>query len=158
MRSGMHDAVVCKQCGGTMVEEGYDLPLCGTCRTALSCRPFPVWIGVTAGIVVLVFVFALTRLPDSLRAGSAYEKGQVAVASGNYPTAVREFARVAKLYPNSAEVRARLAIAYGRSGDRRGFVSTVDTLQDQELPERLVDEIEQIGNELGLTSFITATP
>src|SRR5437870_13256144 len=87
----MQETDVCKNCGRSPVERGYQVPLCPPCRTLLCKRPLPAWIYGVSVVVALALLFALARFPASVKAGIAFERGRRAERAGNYRSAMAEY-------------------------------------------------------------------
>lgn len=114
-KNDINAEIPCKNCGSSLVEEGYELALCQECRDLLSKRPIPVWIRVFFGIVTIILIFTLIKLPSSIRAGIAFERGVKADKSRKCVSAMNEYEKVIEVFPDSTLVLARLGIDYYRN-------------------------------------------
>jgi Flp pilus assembly protein TadD, contains TPR repeats len=94
----------------------HEMSLCGECRDLLSKRPFPRWIKIVSGILLLIMIFSLIQFPSAIKAGIEYEKGIEAENSKKYITAMNHFKNASVKYPDSTSVQARLFIAYCYNG------------------------------------------
>ncbi|NIM04842.1 MAG: hypothetical protein GTO55_02740 [Armatimonadetes bacterium] len=140
----MEERTVCEMCDNPPEDEGYELPLCANCRDELSRCPFPLWVKLISGLVLLLVLIAFVNFPSSLRAAAAFERGNKAKSKGNYPTAILEYERALARFPDSTVTMAPLAAACGWDGDLRKFAYYLEKLDGREIRADLADEIEEI--------------
>ena len=119
----------CAQCGFPVIEEGYPTPLCATCRKAFVRFPIPNGIKIFGGVIVLVLVFAMIKVPKSLSAGIHLERGKDAIDHARYATAEKEFQQVVRQAPKYTEGEEYLALASFYNGDLSTFFQTVEHLE-----------------------------
>lgn len=105
------DDTVCKNCGTTLVVEGYSIPLCNECRERFTKYPIPAKIKVFAVIILAIMTFSLVSFPDSLNAGIAYERGLRAEGEKRFITAAKEYQKVVDIFPNSFIACGKLFVA-----------------------------------------------
>ena len=107
----------CKVCGA-QPQEGFPIPLCSDCRTKLARRPIPIGIKVAGAVVGLLIIFALTRIPASMAASAAFERGLAAEKKGDFATAEKQYQKSVAVFRNSDRVHGRLFVASLKAGDR----------------------------------------
>ena len=144
----METSAVCKNCGNTALESGYELPLCSNCRDTLSRRPLPTWIKLTSAGVAFVLLFAFAKFPVALKAGIALERGRRAEGAKNYSTAVNEYEKVAHRYPGSTLAVARLGIVYYRGGRLPEALATLNRLAGRQTSKELAGEVNSVIREM----------
>jgi hypothetical protein len=134
------EAQKCQACGAEP-EPGFPLPLCVNCRSQLARRPIPIGIKLAGAAIALLLVFALTRIPSSISAAVAFERGQIAEHKLQFAAAENEYQKTVIWYPKSELAHARLFIAAFRAKDggiaRREF----EFLRDRKMDLKLVGEI-----------------
>lgn len=144
----MNDPAACAKCGKPAEAGAYKLPLCSGCRDAMSQRPFPKWIRIGFGLIVLAFLGATTQLQGSLAAGIAFARGQRAEATKDFATAVAEYRRVVQRFPDSTLALGRLGIVYYRAGDLREAATVFRRLAGRKASKELVREVNQVIAEM----------
>jgi tetratricopeptide (TPR) repeat protein len=97
---------------------------------------------------VIVFVYAVAKMPASLLASIAFERGQRAEAAGNFQTAATEYAKVVEKFPDSTSAVARLGIAQYRAGNRDAAIQTLGSLSGRQAPKELTNEINAVLAEM----------
>ena len=107
----------CKVCGA-QPQEGFPIPLCSDCRTKLARRPIPIGIKVAGAIVGLLIIFALTRIPTSMAATVAFERGLAADKRGDFAAAEKAYQKCVAVFRNSDRVHGRLFVASFKAGRR----------------------------------------
>ena len=144
----MVEAAVCEQCQKPAEGGGFPLPLCAGCRDTLSHRPYPGWVWASGAVILLVFLIALNRFPDTLMAGVAFAQGEKAEAAKEYPRAVAEYKKVVERFPDSTLALARLGIAHYPAGQREEAAAVFRRLRGRKASKDLVREINQAIGEM----------
>jgi hypothetical protein len=139
---------VCRVCNHAEPQQGYQVPICHSCRTTLVKRPFPLWVIGTAAAAAILLLVSFTRFPSSVQAGVAYERGKHDEEKRDYTAAIVEYRKVVARFPSSLDAQARLGIAEYRSGDIGGALGTLEKLEGKEIGKELTAEVEGIFNEL----------
>src|SRR5436305_11145102 len=101
----------CVACGNSQTLEEHPTRLCADCRQKFINYPFPKWIWLFGGGVLVIVIISLFTLPRNLAIGIALEKGKKAAHDHNYVTAEREFKKVVAKVPTYTEGNAQLMIA-----------------------------------------------
>jgi hypothetical protein len=130
----------CKVCGAEP-EPGFPLPLCSNCRTKLARRPIPIGIKLAGALVGLLIIFALTRIPTSMSAAVAFERGLAAEKRGDFAGAEKQYQKSAAAFQKSDRVHGRLFVASYRAGDRAVARQEFDFLKGREIDSALAREI-----------------
>lgn len=139
------ESTVCKNCNDPKIEQGYSFPLCGNCRKMFSKQPLPIWIKGFFGLTMIILAIALLKFPERLEAAVFFEKGLQAEQSRRYLSAVRNYQKVLKTYPDSAPVLARLGISYFQSNQIQESAETLMKLSGRNLSnQELVAEVNYI--------------
>jgi tetratricopeptide (TPR) repeat protein len=148
----------CAQCGHPVIEEGHATPLCTDCRRAFIRFPIPKAIKVFAGVLVLVLLFAMVKVPQNLSAGVHLKRGKKAMRQSNYFTAQNEFEKVRKAVPGYTGIEEYLAIASFYNQDMKTFFEVADHLggkkvEDEDLYGELNRLMEKSANYVPPDSF-----
>lgn len=130
----------CKACGAEP-ESGFPLPLCSDCRTKLARRPIPIGIKLAGALVGLLILFALTRIPTSMSAAVAFERGLAAEKRGDFAAAEEAYQKSAAVFQKSDRVHARLFIASFKAGDKTVAREEFNFLRGHEIDSGLAREI-----------------
>lgn len=141
------DPSVCVSCGGC-AEPGRSIALCAACRARMSSMPLPVWIKLSAVVLVIPFLLALARFPSALAAGIAFERGQRAEAAGAYAVAVDEYTEVTQRFPSSTLAIARKGIAAFHAGQYQVAAEAFDAILGRETPSDIVSEVNAVIDQM----------
>jgi hypothetical protein len=133
----------CQACGAAP-EPGFPIPLCAKCRSQLARRPIPIGIKLAGVAIALLLVLAVTRIPSSISAAVAFERGQSAEQKLQFASAEREYQKTVVAYPKSELAHARLFIAAFRAKDGGVVRREFEFLRDRKLDLKLVGEIHAL--------------
>jgi hypothetical protein len=89
-------------------------------------------------------VLAVTRIPSSISAAVAFERGQSAEQKLQFASAEREYQKTVVAYPKSELAHARLFIAAFRAKDGGVVRREFEFLRDRKLDLKLVGEIHAL--------------
>jgi hypothetical protein len=104
----------CQACGAAP-EPGFPIPLCAKCRSQLARRPIPIGIKLAGVAIALLLVLAVTRIPSSISAAVAFERGQSAEQKLQFASAEHEYQKTVVAYPSpSSPTRAYLSLPFER--------------------------------------------
>lgn len=78
----------------------------------MAKKPVPVWIKISVVFAAVVLISAIAIFPSVLKAAIYYERGREAQQEGKHSTAIKEYEKAQKLFPDSEAILARLAISY----------------------------------------------
>ncbi|MDP4263464.1 MAG: hypothetical protein Q8941_13135 [Bacteroidota bacterium] len=132
----------CANCGHPIVEQGHPTQLCADCRAKFIHYPIPGGIKIFAGVIGVVLIFAMFKVPGNFSAGIHYQRGKEAIKKSNYNTAEKELSKVIKKIPGFVSAKEYLAIASFHNQDMESFVKMVGELQGQKVEdESLYNEI-----------------
>ena len=106
------DEMVCKNCGSIHIEQEYNLPLCKDCRDLYVNRAVPGWVKGFFLIILIGLIISLVHLPDSLNAAIAFKRGKLAEQNRMIVTAIKEYKKAEKIYPESMQLIESLSINY----------------------------------------------
>lgn len=140
--------LLCKSCRVRLPEPGYDYRLCPECRRTMINRPYPSWVKAFLVIVLLLVVVASYNLPSALQAAFSFRMAKKAEANRDYPTAIAQYQKILAAYPQSQKHQARLAICYLKTNDTKKAVPLVKGLDDNKLPDAMIEEINSLIDQL----------
>jgi hypothetical protein len=119
--------------------------------SAADLRPVPVRpptipIGIKiAGVVVaFLLVIAVSRIPASLSAAVAFERGRQAESKLEFTEAEREYQKAESAFRGSDLIHARLFITAFRARDGGTVRREFEFLRDRKLDSKLVGEIHAL--------------
>ena len=95
----------CRSCGA---EPEFASPLCADCRTKLAQQPIPVGIKLAGIVIALLLLLALTRIPSSLSAAIAFERGERSEQKLQFAVAENEYHKSVLTFPRSDLAHTRL--------------------------------------------------
>lgn len=102
------DPTICATCGldggGSEMEQIAGLPICSGCRPLIMNRPFPVWIKVSALVLVLLVVFSFVTNWRFVQANSDMGKIDSAMTEGDARGVADLFASAATHVPEVADL------------------------------------------------------
>jgi hypothetical protein len=130
----------CKACGAEP-EPGFPLPLCANCRTKLARRPIPIGIKLAGALVGLLIIFALTRIPTSMSAAVAFERGLAAEKRGDFADAEKQYQKSAAVFQKSDRVHGRLFVASFKAGDEAVAREEFDFFKGRQIDSGIAREI-----------------
>ncbi|BCN31819.1 tetratricopeptide repeat protein [Anaeromicropila herbilytica] len=134
----------CENCGNPKIEAGYEMKLCKECREKLYRKPYPILIKLLGVAIVAVVIIALIHFPSSLNAGIAYERGLQAESEGKYVTAMKEYKKVVKRFPDSTIALASLFVTSYQNGEIDDLNALYDKLEGEEITDdSLVDKVNR---------------
>jgi tetratricopeptide (TPR) repeat protein len=102
----------CINCHIPDFEEGYEVKLCSSCRNQLVSLRIPLWIRIFSGIVIVLVLLGLVRMPSQVQSVIHKEKGDKAFEARKFWTAAKEYEQVATDYPDNVEINSKRLIAY----------------------------------------------
>ena len=130
----------CKACGAEP-EPGFPLPLCSNCRTNLARRPIPLGIKLAGALVGLLIIFALTRIPTSMAAAVAFERGLAAEKRGDFAGAEKQYQKSAAVFQKSDRVHGRLFVVSFKAGDKPVAREEFNLLKGRQIDSGIAREI-----------------
>ncbi len=128
-------AKVCFDCGNPDIVKDVPNALCTECRNAAIKFPIPVWVKLFGGGILLLVLFSLINLPQSLTLGSNLEKGIAAEEQQKFVTAQRYFMQVIKLDSNNTEANEHLMVAAYYNYDLANFLKAGNRIGNKTLDE-----------------------
>ena len=138
----------CQSCGDPVIEEGYSMDLCKSCRTTLSNRPIPVWIKGFSLFIVVILIIALIQFPSTLSTGISYERGQRFEKQNKYWSAEKEYKEVLNRYPNCTTALCQLFIAQYNNLEYEDAYTSLDKIVGQEVDADTVNTINSISDKM----------
>jgi TolA-binding protein len=96
------------------------------------------------GLIALLTVFAVTRVPSALSASIAFERGQRDERAGQHDQASAEYAKVVERFPESTLAVARLGISQYRAGNLSAAAETFSKLAGRKASTDLTSEVNAI--------------
>lgn len=106
----------CKNCGSSVIEDGYPTRLCPSCRDKLSRRSLPIWTKLFFIIIIGLIIYSFIRFPITMKGSLAYEKGKKAESQKKYVTARNQY-QLANEEFDSTEIEAKIIICKFYCGD-----------------------------------------
>jgi len=131
----------CRSCGA---ESDFAIPLCADCRTKLAQQPIPVGIKLAGIAIALLLLLALTRIPSSLSAAIAFERGERSEQKLQFALAENEYQKSVLAFPRSDLAHTRLFVAAYRARDTGTARHEFEYLRGRRLDAKLVGEISAI--------------
>jgi len=149
----------CASCGHPIIEQGHATALCKECREKFIKFPIPPAIKIFAGLILVIFVFAMIRTPQNLSAGIHYQRAKDDIRQGRYLSAENELNKVVRQIPRFISAKEYLAIASFHNQDFRTFTGVISELQgktveEQELYSEINEMINKFGNYVPSDSFM----
>lgn len=133
----------CAGCGTPVAEPFTHVPLCTSCHTYFQKYPFPKWIKVFGGAVLLVLVFALLQFPRNISTGVHFKRAREAARQHRYVTAQKELQAVVRSEPGFIEARARLMEAAFYNNDFATLSASYGVLQHKTMEASLQADLDQ---------------
>lgn len=133
----------CQSCGGKP-EPGFAIPLCPDCRTKLARRAIPIGIKFAGVAIALLLTFALTRIPLSISAAIAFERGREAEQKHQFAIAENDYKKAVLTFPRSDLAHARLFVAAYRAKDIGTARHEFEYLRGRRVDAKLVGEISAL--------------
>jgi hypothetical protein len=137
------ESVECKACGAES-EPGFAIPLCADCRTKLARRPIPFRIKLVAGVLGILLLAALTRIPSSISAAVAFERGQNDEQKAQFTAAEHKYQQAVQIFPKSDLAHARLFVAAYRARDGAIARHEFEYLRGRRIDAKIVGEINAL--------------
>lgn len=134
----------CINCNHPIIEEGYPNRLCASCRQNFIKFPIPLWIKLFGGAILVVLLFSMVSLPQTIYVGVEFAKGKKALDKHNYVTAQKGFEIVSKKEKKYIEGKGYLMMAAFYNQDFQTFGEMYKELEGTKI------ENEDLYNELGL--------
>lgn len=125
----------CIKCGNPDIVKDAPNALCVECRTSAIKFPIPLWVKLFAGGIVLLLLFSLINLPQSLTLGVVLEKGIHAADENKYVTAQHYFEEAVKLDSDNVEANAHLLIAAYYNNNMLDFLKAGERLSGKNLDD-----------------------
>jgi hypothetical protein len=133
----------CQSCGADP-EQGSAIPLCEDCRTKMAQHPIPIGIKLAGVAIALLLVFALTRIPSSISAAIAFERGRNDEQKLRFAAAENEYEKAVLAFPSSDLAHARLFVAAYRGKDGGIARHEFEYLRGRKLDAKIVGEINAL--------------
>jgi hypothetical protein len=133
----------CRLCGA-MPEPGFTIPLCVECRTRLAQRRIPIGIKIAGVLVGFLLLFSVSRIPASISAAIAFERGRLAESKLQFAKAESEYQKAESAFRGSDLIHARLFIAAFRARDGGTVRREFELLRDRKLDSKLAGEIHAL--------------
>lgn len=109
---------------------------------------FPVWIRVSALIVLATMAYSLITGVSSIRVAVAMERGHRSLVAGKYQEADDQLSQVAKLAHGNVDLTLDLAEAKISDGDLPGAAECLDSLEGQEVTQEEDQRADALGDRL----------
>lgn len=121
----------CVNCDHPFVEPGHPTPLCRECREALIKYPIPRNLWIFAGVITMVMIINLLKLPAYIQQAAHLIRAERAVEEHNYLTAQREAAFVLKEYPEHIAAHSYNLIASAYNFDMDSYALSSAFLENK---------------------------
>lgn len=129
----MDEKKVCAACRSAPVKEGCETALCKNCRDMLVNRPMPLWVKAAFAVMLYILIVAMMQFPSALDAAAAFKRGLKAEESKQYSTAVKEYGKSLKKYPNSPIILGRLFIGHYYNGRYEEAVNALNRIAGKKI-------------------------
>lgn len=130
----------CQSCG-MEPESGFPILLCATCRTNLARQPIPVGIKLAGVAIALLLICALIRIPSSISAAIAFERGERSEQKLQFAAAENEYQKAVFAFPGSDLAHARLFVTAYRAKDAGTARHEFEYLRGRKVDAKIVGEI-----------------
>ncbi|WP_423737345.1 tetratricopeptide repeat protein [Chitinophaga caseinilytica] len=124
-------SVTCSHCGSPHVEHGHASALCPECRQAFINYPIPRWLWIFAGVVAMVLVINLLKLPASIKLAGHLIRAERAVDEHNFLTAQHEADSVLTAFPEHFEAHCYHLIASAYNFDYDAYDRSISFLGEK---------------------------
>jgi hypothetical protein len=135
---------VTEVCKSSAAEPEFAIPLCADSRTKLAQLRIPVGIKLAGIAIALLLLLALIRIPSSLSAAIAFERGERSEQKLQFAVAENEYQRSVLTFPRSDLAHTRLFVAAYRARDTGTARHEFEYLRGRRLDAKLVGEISAI--------------
>lgn len=122
-------------------------------RKMFNGRQVPSWVKAAVFLLIAVLLYSFTVLPSAIKTGIAYERGNKAQREKRHITAIREYEKVVKRYPDFTPVLARLAVSYFYSERINECSRLLERIADREVTGSLAEEVNGIVGKLSVMYF-----
>ena len=110
----------------------------------MARQPIPIGIKLAGVAVVLLLLFALTRIPSSISAAIAFERGERSEQKLQFAKAENEYQKSVQAFPRSDLAHTRLFVAAYRARDGGTARHEFEYLRGHQLDAKLVGEISAL--------------
>lgn len=140
---------LCLNCQAQPYAEGFATKLCAACREKLIRFPIPMWIWIFTGIIFLVMLLGMTRMPAYLSTALHLGKAEKAMDEKRYVTAQNELEKALHRFPDNSECLARLLICCARNYDFDRVSGLLGELEGKKVESNSVySEAQKVVNEM----------
>jgi tetratricopeptide (TPR) repeat protein len=142
------DNTHCKGCGTDVIEPGYEIPLCASCRTELAHYPVPpliVLMGIVATLLVLMGCF---KFPKVLNAAVYEERGAFLERHQRYGDAARQYREVLRLCPDCTDDIIHYGVDAYKFGDYNASLDALDKLNGRDVDDDEKKEADKLESDL----------
>jgi hypothetical protein len=110
----------------------------------MARQPIPVGVKLAGVAIVLLLLFALTRIPSSISAAIAFERGERSEQKLQFTKAENEYQKSVQAFPRSDLAHTRLFVAAYRARDGGTARREFEYLRGHQLDAKLVGEISAL--------------
>jgi Na+-transporting methylmalonyl-CoA/oxaloacetate decarboxylase gamma subunit len=110
----------------------------------MARQPIPVGIKIAGVAIVLLLIFALIRIPSSMSAAIAFERGRNDEQKHQFVAAEDEYRKSVQAFPRSDLAHTRLFVAAYRARDTGTARHEFEYLRGHQLDAKLVGEISAL--------------
>jgi hypothetical protein len=110
----------------------------------MARQPIPVGVKLAGVAIVLLLLFALTRIPSSISAAIAFERGERSEQKLQFTKAENEYQKSVQAFPRSDLAHTRLFVAAYRARDGGTARREFEYLRGRQLDAKLVGEISAL--------------
>jgi Na+-transporting methylmalonyl-CoA/oxaloacetate decarboxylase gamma subunit len=110
----------------------------------MARQPIPIGIKMAGVAIVFLLIFALTRIPSSMSAAIAFERGRNDEQKHQFAAAEDEYRKSVRAFPRSDLAHTRLFVAAYRARDTGTARHEFEYLRGHQLDAKLVGEISAL--------------
>lgn len=129
------DSILCVHCKKSSFEEGYSTKLCLDCREQFIKYPIPKWIWIFAGVIVLIMIMSMIRMPKYVSAAYHLGRAEKAIDKKAFFTAQKELLIVVESFPDNLTANCNLLIAAARNHEYAMAVFAYNKITGKEIDD-----------------------
>ena len=142
---------LCLNCQARPYVEGHSTKLCAECRVKLINFPIPKWIWIFTGIIVLMMLWGMVRMPLYLGTALHLGRAEKAMNQKHYVTALHELEKVIAHFPQNTECLTRIVICNARNMEFDKMSVALSALEGKKIEDKdLYNEVQNTINKMSL--------
>lgn len=148
----------CVNCGATEFSTHTKLPVCETCRMALVRFPFPVWVKLSAFLVLVMVVVSLLMSGERLQETLQITRAQKMAKQMRWEEAYQAYHAIIEKHTNDTDVMLSYAEAAIQSGHTQDAVNTMKSLAGRSADSTQMNRAQSVTFEIERLQRLHAQP